>query len=53
MLAEEPVEMIHACNTNSSAKSKRFILQFPTVARPCRRVCDVYPNYIDQGSSNF
>ena len=31
MRAENPVEKIHACNTDSSAKSKRFILQSPTV----------------------
>jgi len=27
--AEDPVEKIHACSTNSSAKNKRFIQQFP------------------------
>jgi len=31
MQAEDPIEKIHASSTNSSGKSKRFILQFPTV----------------------
>ena len=39
MRAEDPVAKIHACSTNSSAKSNRFILQFPTVT-PMSTVCD-------------
>jgi len=36
--AEDPAEEIHACSTNSSAKSKRFILQFPTVTPSLKRL---------------
>jgi len=52
MRAQDPVEKIHACSTNSSAKSKRFILQFPTVTLVDVSVT-VYPNHADHGSSNF
>jgi len=31
MRAEDPVEKIHACSTNSPAKKALFILKFPTV----------------------
>ena len=41
MSAEDPAEKIHACSTNSSAKRKRFILQFATVTPlSTRRVCE-------------
>jgi len=38
MRAEDPVGKIHACITNLSAKSKLFILQFPTVTPSSRRL---------------
>jgi len=38
MRAEDPAEKIHACSTNSCAKSKRFILQFPTVTPSSMRL---------------
>jgi len=36
--AEDPVETINACSTNSSAKRKRFILQFPTATSSSMRL---------------
>jgi len=38
MRAEDLVEKIHTCSTNSSAKRKRFTLQFPTVIRLSTRL---------------
>ena len=38
MRAEDPSEKIHACSTNSCAKSKRFILQSPTVTPSSMRL---------------
>jgi len=40
MRAEDPVEKIYACSrlTNSSAKSKWFILQFPPVTSSSMRL---------------
>ena len=38
MRAEYPIAKMHACSTNSSTKSKRFILQFPTVTPSSTRL---------------
>jgi len=54
MCTEDPVEKIHACSTNSSAKSKRFFLQFTTMTSSSVDVSvTVYPTQLDQGSPNF
>jgi len=47
MRAEDPVEKIHACSANSSAKSKRFTLLFPTVTLSSTRLCLSINSYPD------
>jgi len=52
MRAEDVVKKINAFSTNSSAKSERFILQFPTW-HPCRRVCDCLSDPYRPGPSKI
>jgi len=53
MRAEDPVEKIHACGTNSFATSQRFILAVPNSDTFDDASVTVHPFHIDQGSPSF
>jgi len=55
MCVEDPVEKIHTCSTNLSAKNKANGSSCSSQQwHPCRRICDcLYPIHIDLGSPDF